>query len=77
VLLGGTVGFALTLGFSAIVRATLALPGTPDLLFGVDPFDPQTFAFLYALMAAVALIAMYVPARRAMSVDPLVAIRDE
>jgi ABC-type lipoprotein release transport system permease subunit len=48
-----------------------------SLLFGVEPTDALTFALVALLLATVALLACYLPARRATATDPLEALRVE
>jgi putative ABC transport system permease protein len=71
VLLGGTgVGIGL-IGALAVTRFLRTL------LFGVSPFDPASFVGVSLVLTAIALLASYIPARRAAKVDPVEALRYE
>ncbi|MGD0459330.1 MAG: FtsX-like permease family protein [Terriglobia bacterium] len=67
-LIGTAIGLAGALGATQVLSS---------LLFGVRPTDLVTFAGISTLLAAVALLASYIPARRAAKVDPMVALRYE
>jgi len=68
----GLIG--LGIGLAASLALTRFLKG---LLFSVSPTDPLTLLVVAFLLAFVAFVACYVPARRAMAVDPIVALRSE
>jgi len=72
-------GMRLTLvGMTLGAAAALALTNVmKNLLFKVSATDPATFAVSALLLVGVALIASYIPARRATKVDPLIALRSE
>jgi putative ABC transport system permease protein len=72
-------GLQLVAGGAALgwVMALLVTRLMKGLLFGVGAADPTTYLAITALLFAIAMLACYVPGRRAMSVDPLVALRHE
>jgi putative ABC transport system permease protein len=60
-----------------IALALVVLKAMTGFLYGIEATDPATFASLSVLLLAVAMLACYVPARRATRVDPIVAMRAE
>jgi predicted permease len=77
VLVGGVIGVVTAAALSRLLQSTLAMPSTPDFLFGVDAFDATTFTGVTIFALAVASAASYIPARRATGVDPVVSLRYE
>src|SRR5215470_3266485 len=72
------IGVALGLAGAFVLTKYLeSLMNLSRMLYGVKPNDPLTYGVTAALLTAVALIACYVPARRATKVDPMVALRCE
>jgi putative ABC transport system permease protein len=65
---GVAMGLAGALGFTRVIQS---------LLFGISPLDPLTFAAMPAVLAAAAILASYLPARRAAAVDPVETMRAE
>ena len=66
IIAGIAIGMATSLGLSQLMRS---------MLFGISARDPLTFVGVAALLAALSLVACYMPARRAMRVDPVIALR--
>ncbi|MGH9752321.1 MAG: ADOP family duplicated permease [Blastocatellia bacterium] len=67
-LIGAVIGLTAALGLTRLIK---------NLLFGVSTTDPATFLVVALLLALVALVACYLPARRATKVDPLAALKAE
>jgi predicted permease len=67
-LFGIGIGIVLAAGLAQVLKG---------LLLGISPFDPITYAAVAGLLVAICLIASFVPARRATTVDPLIALRAE
>lgn len=59
-----------------MTRVLASLPDDARVLFGVSATDPLTFGGVTAFLGLIALVACYLPARRAARVDPMVTLRD-
>jgi putative ABC transport system permease protein len=68
ILIGTAAGLAVAIALTRFIKT---------LLFDMSATDPATFALIALLLVVVALIASYIPARRAAKVDPMVALRHE
>jgi len=68
VAIGGAVGLALAFASSRL---------TANLLYGITPTDPVAFSVTSAILALVSFTSIFVPARRATGVDPIVVLRYE
>ncbi|MGA8598350.1 MAG: ABC transporter permease [Bryobacteraceae bacterium] len=68
VAIGVIIGIVASLGLTRLMT---------KLLFSVSPLDPATFAAVAIVLALIAMLACYIPARRVLSVDPMVALRYE
>jgi ABC-type antimicrobial peptide transport system permease subunit len=75
----GVIGKTLRLALVGIIVGGVASfvlsKGIASLLYGTEPTDPATFVAMMVLLGAVALLAGYLPARRASRIDPMIALR--
>jgi putative ABC transport system permease protein len=67
-IIGIAIGIASSLGLTRLLE---------DFLFGVKPWDPLVFTLVPVILAAVAFLAVWLPARRATRIDPVIALRSE
>ena len=67
-------GIGLAIGLAIALVITRLIGG---LLFGVSPSDPLTYSVIIVALGAIAILACLVPARRAVKVDPLIALKQD
>ena len=68
------LAWGLAVGIVLALAAGFALRGS---LYGLSPLDPAAYAVVLVLLSASALVACWLPARRAAAVDPMVALRQD
>jgi putative ABC transport system permease protein len=72
------IGIALGLGGAYVLTKYLESSiRLSEMLYGIKPNDPLTYGVIAVLLTVVALIACYIPARRATKVDPMIALKYE
>ena len=68
----GVVGLIVGLGGSVVIARLMS-----SLLYGLSPADPITFSLVPLILTFVVIVATYIPAHRAVKLDPIVALRTE
>jgi predicted permease len=74
---GAAAGLLGAFGVSGLLRALIVMPDVPDLTYGAGAFDPVTFLGVLSVIGAVVVVGASVPMRRAILVEPAVALRGE
>jgi ABC-type antimicrobial peptide transport system permease subunit len=74
---GTATGLLGAFGVSGFLRALIVMPDVPDLTYGAGAFDPVTFFGVLSVLSAVVVAGALIPMRRAILVEPAVALRSE